>query len=217
MNYFTAASKLWEFLCLSDTVLQKADAIIGFGGPDPLVASRAAELYRQGYAPLIIFSGGQGRGTEGVWQKPEAVLYKEIAVKEGVPADRIYAEDASTNTGENIIFTRKLIAANNLDIKSIIAIHLPNMERRLYAAIRKQWPEIGVQIAPSQLTLKDYIHKMTETGLAEEDVICRIAGDFQRIDLYVAKGFQIEQPISDELRAAYDFLVASGYDKQIVR
>jgi hypothetical protein len=42
-------------------------------------------------------------------------------------------------------------------------------------------------------------------------------GDLQRIQLYPAKGFQIYQEIPAEVWAAYEQLVALGFDKHLVK
>ena len=42
-------------------------------------------------------------------------------------------------------------------------------------------------------------------------------GDLQRIKLYPEKGFQVYQEIPDDVWAAYEELVAMGFDKQLVK
>ena len=98
------AKKLWDYHHLNHS-LQKSDCILVLGSHDTRVADRAAELYLQGWAPLLVFSGGLGRLTEGMWTEPEADLFAKIAVNKGVPAEDILIENRSTNTGENILYT----------------------------------------------------------------------------------------------------------------
>ena len=62
---------LWDYLCLHQP-LQPADCIIGFGCYNEDVGRRVAQLYRQGYAPLVLFSGGLGRNTRHMWTESEA-------------------------------------------------------------------------------------------------------------------------------------------------
>ena len=45
----------------------KADCIVGFGNFNTDIARRAAELYHQGYAPKILFTGGLGRNTKSLF------------------------------------------------------------------------------------------------------------------------------------------------------
>jgi hypothetical protein len=46
-------------------------------------------------------------------------------------------------------------------------------------------------------------------------VINLMVGDLQRIRIYPEKGFQIPQEIPDEVWAAYEKLVAWGFDKHL--
>jgi hypothetical protein len=49
-----------------------------------------------------------------------------------------------------------------------------------------------------------------------ERVINAMVGDLQRIRLYPAKGFQIPQEIPEDVWAAFEKLVAWGFDKHLV-
>ena len=53
---------LWDYMHV-DMAPAKSDVIVGFGCYDELIPLRAAELYKAGYAPLVVFSGGLGRNT----------------------------------------------------------------------------------------------------------------------------------------------------------
>jgi hypothetical protein len=50
------ARQLWDYLRLGIPV-QPAECLLVFGGHDLAVAERAAELYLDGVAPLVIVSG----------------------------------------------------------------------------------------------------------------------------------------------------------------
>ena len=92
------AQKVWDYLLMNHT-LEKSDCIIVLGSYDTRVAERGAELFLQGLAPLIVFSGYLGAFTLGVWERPEAEIFADIAMKMGVPKDKILIENKSTNTG----------------------------------------------------------------------------------------------------------------------
>ncbi|MBD0279328.1 MAG: YdcF family protein, partial [Flavisolibacter sp.] len=102
------ANKIWDYHHMHHH-LEKADCILVLGSHDTRVAERAAELYLQKWAPLLIFSGGLGRLTQEIWQTSEAELFAQIARGMGVPSEAILTESRSTNTGENILFTQKLL------------------------------------------------------------------------------------------------------------
>ena len=59
------AKKLWEYHHLNHTPAN-ADYILVLGSHDLRVAERGAELYLQGWAPILIFSGGLGNVTKGI-------------------------------------------------------------------------------------------------------------------------------------------------------
>ncbi len=206
---------LWDYLKLNHD-LKKADAIIVFGNHDVLTAVRGIELYQEHFAPLLIFTGALGRVTDNVWDETEAQKFSKMAVSAGIDRNAIRIEEKSTNTGENIIFTKRLLAEENLSITSIIAVHKPYMERRVYAALRCFWPEIDVVVSSPQLSFADYLNALTLQGFSEKHTIEMMVGDFQRIELYAKNGYQIPQPIPRYADEAYDELVRLGYNKYVI-
>ena len=206
---------LWSYLYIEHP-LQPADAIIGFGSHDQSIATRAAGLYKAGWAPLILFTGYLGKGTLGIFQMPEAELYAQIAMKSGVPPEAILIETKATNTGENIHFARKLLKDKGLDPHRIIAVHKPYMTRRVLAALQKQWPEVEVIVAPGNNSLRDYMHCQLSDGVAEEEIINSLVGDFQRMETYAKLGYQTPQDIPPMARASFEALVKLGYDRYVI-
>src|SRR5262245_64257467 len=103
------AETIWRYHHLNHRLVP-ADAILVLCSHDTVVATRGAELYLHGWAPLLIFAGGLGSITRSLWQEPEADQFAQIAVDMGVPKDRVLIENRSTNTGENDAFTRRLLA-----------------------------------------------------------------------------------------------------------
>ncbi len=207
--------KVWDYHHL-DHQLAHADAILVLCSHDRLVAARGAELFLQGWAPLLIFAGGLGAITRRLWDEPEADLFAAIAIGMGVPEDRILVENTSTNTGENILFTKQLLAAKDLDPRTFIVVQKPYMERRSYATFRKVWPEKQVRVTSPRMSLDDYLRQCSHDALSPGDVIGIMVGDLQRIQLYPAKGFQIHQDIPDDVWYAYEELVEAGYDKYLL-
>jgi hypothetical protein len=53
--------------------------------------------------------------------------------------------------------------------------------------------------------------------VSPDEVISVMVGDLQRIRLYPALGFQIEQEIPDEVWTAFQALVDAGYDRHLIR
>ena len=206
---------IWHYHHLNHH-LSRADAILVLCSHDTIVANRGAELFLQGWAPLLIFSGGLGSITSRLWDEPEADQFARIAVGLGVPRERILIENRSTNTGENVRFTRQLLAEQRLDPHKFIVVQKPYMERRSYATFRKVWPEKEVVVTSPQLSLDEYLSRYSNGALTPDDVVSIMVGDLQRIRVYAEKGFQIEQEIPDEVWQAYEELVKSGYDRHLV-
>ena len=206
---------LWDYLCMGQPP-EKADCIVGFGNFNTDIACRAAELYHRGYAPKILFTGGLGRNTLGLLPEPEALRFARVAMECGVPAADILLEDASTNTAENILFTRQLLQNAGLPHDRILGVHQPFMERRILAAMGVYWPEATFFVTSPQVTIEQYLARAKQQGISREASISVIVGDFQRMELYAQKGWQLPQPIPRETWDAFDQLVALGYDKQLV-
>jgi len=209
------AQKIWDYHHL-DHRLAPADAILVLCSHDVAVAARGAELFRQGWAPLLIFAGGLGTITRRLWQEPEADQFERIAIDMGVPEDRILVENQSTNTGENVLFTKRLLAGKGLDPQTFIVVQKPYMERRSYATFRRVWPEKRVLVTSPQVSMDDYLNGYSHDTLSAGDVIGIMVGDLQRIREYPAKGFQIHQDIPDDVWEAYEALVKAGFDTHLI-
>lgn len=206
------AKTIWNYHVLNQA-LKKADCILALGSNDLRVAERAAQLFLDGWAPLLIFSGGAGRLTEGMWGKSEAEMFADIAIKMGIPSSAILVESKSTNTGENVQFTKKLLAGKGINPESFILVQKPYMERRTYATFKKVWPEKEFIVTSPQILFEKYPNEL----LSRELIINIMVGDLQRIKEYPARGFQIPQPIPPEVWRAFEKLVAAGYTHHLIK
>lgn len=216
-DFNTDAKILWDYHHLNQP-LERADCILGFGSHDLHVAERAAELYLAGYGKQIIFTGGLGRITKNIWKKPEAVKFAEIAIERGVPAEHIFVESESTNTGENIRNTKQLLRQKNISFSRYIVVDKPFKERRIYATLKKQWSELSFLVTSPQKTYEEYYeYYQYSDELSVEDFLNIMVGDLQRIDLYGKNGFQIPQKIPSDVWGAYKRLVEYGFDSQIIQ
>ena len=208
--------KLWTYHQLGHE-LERSDAILVLCSHDTAVAERGAELFLDVWAPLLIFSGGLGTITKHFWTEPEADRFAAVAERMGVPRSSMLIENQSTNTGENVLFTKRLLASRGLDPRSFILVQKPYMERRAYATFRKLWPEKQAIATSPRVSLDDYMARYSNESLSMADVVSIMVGDLQRLKLYAEKGFQIPQDIPDDVWEAYEGLVAAGYDSRLVR
>lgn len=206
------AKIIWDYHLLHHQ-LKKADCILVLGSNDQRVAERGADLFLEGYVPFMVFSGGFGNLTRGIFNKPEADLFAEIVIKRGVPEEKILVENKSANTGENIEFTKNLLKAKGLDFNSFIAVQKPYMERRTYATFRKVWPEKEIMVTSPRIAYENY----PNADIPKDDLINIMVGDLQRIKIYPEKGFQIYQEIPDKVWNAFQSLVALGYTKHLIK
>jgi uncharacterized SAM-binding protein YcdF (DUF218 family) len=193
--------------------LARADCIIALGSHDTRVAERAADVLLEGWAPLVVCSGHLGALTQGAWSRSEAHVFADVAAARGVPRERILVEDRSTNTGENVEFTRRLLAGKGLLPRRAIAVQKPYMERRTLATFGQRWPELDLVVTSPRLGFDEYV-----TGSIGRDEVTHImVGDLQRLIVYGRKGWSAPQVIPDEVMEAYEGLVAAGYTRRLLR
>lgn len=210
---FRLAQQIWDYHHVNHTV-QTADCILVLGSHDLRVAERGAELWLKGYAPWLLFAGGLGRLTLGLWQETEADKFAAVALQMGVPADNILIENRSTNTGENVALAYQLLQARQIPVKRFILVQKPYMERRTLATFEKQWPgeQTEILVTSPQIKFSDYPNQ----DVTQEEVISIMLGDLQRIKVYPEKGFQTCQPIPAEIWHAYEQLVAQGFTSHLI-
>ncbi|MEX2514412.1 MAG: YdcF family protein [Cyclobacteriaceae bacterium] len=205
------AQILWEYHQVNHP-LEKSDCILVLGSHDTRVAERGAHLWLDGMAPYLIFSGGLGNFTKGLWDEPEADKFAKIATDLGVEEKAIFIENRSTNTGENIQFTQQLLKKNGMDPSSFIVVQKPYMERRSYATFKKHWPNKKLKVTSPKIPFASYPNEEISMAI----VIQSMVGDLQRIKEYPPKGFQISQPIPDEVWKAFEKLVKLGFDQHLI-
>lgn len=89
----------------------------------PLLAKRidkAIQFYKAqkratGKGPVLLMSGGQGADEK----VPEAVAMRNYAVEQGIPEHAIQLESNSTNTLENMQFSKEIIVQEDADYRAI--------------------------------------------------------------------------------------------------
>ena len=206
------ARVVWDYHHVHQA-LEKADAIIVLGSHDTRVAERGARLFLAGWAPLLVFSGGLGALTRGMWSRPEAEVFADVAAGLGVPRERILMESRSTNTGENVDFSRALLGENGIHPRKAIAVQKPYMERRTLATFARRWPELGVVVTSPPIDFDVY----PTGGIRKDDVIHIMVGDLQRLIVYARRGWSAPQDVPPEVMEAFEQLVAAGYTRRMLR
>jgi uncharacterized SAM-binding protein YcdF (DUF218 family) len=205
------AHVLWDYMLLRHELVE-SNVILALGSHDTRVAEHAADVFLRGLAPLLVCSGNVGRLTSGRFQSSEAETFGDIAVSRGVPREAILLETRSTNTGDNITFSRELLAAHGIHPLRAIVVQKPYMERRAYATTQRRWPGLDVRVTSPPISFDNY----PTSDLPKDLVISVIVGDVQRMRVYAERGFQIPQPIPDDVWTAWRELVRRGYTSHLV-
>ncbi|MEU1840804.1 YdcF family protein [Micromonospora chersina] len=192
--------------------LRPCDVGIGLGSHDLGVAVVATQLFHAGLFPWIVFTGANAPTTIERFPQGEAVHYREYAVEHGVPAASVLVEPQATNTAENLEYSRTLLAEREIPVRSVLIMSRPYQQRRAYATCRLMWPEVEVVCASNPLELDDYVSSIGDP----RRVVDMLVGDTQRIEVYAERGFAIPQEMPDEVREAFDRLVAAGYTSRLI-
>ena len=179
-----------DYLVIENTTLAPADLILVFGNRKILspLAKRAAQLYHKGMAPYILVSGGVK--TEDGQTEANAIAAQLIA--KGVPADKIIRDNLSTDTLENVHFSRMTLKnhAPDHDIKSIIAVGYAIAGRRFLMTLKQNWPEafaMASNVWPEK--------SLSATWRFSEPVRTEIKSQFARLDRYFTLGYIAEVDI----------------------
>ena len=210
MRLYRHIETLWDYMQLKHE-LKPADCLFVMCSNDVRVAEHAAKLYHQKLAPLIVFSGGQGRFTDGLFEKSEAETFAEIAKLSGVTSKAILLETKSTNSGENVRFTEQRLKEEGKQCSSFILVQKPFMERRAIATFEKQWqsPYTQLQVSSAALPFFEYINEDMPLMMVLEALM----EDFSRVKSYPEKGFQTKQNIPQQVESSYQVLLERfGFD-----
>ena len=126
-----------HWLDVSDP-LGHADAIVAISGDTGARAESAIALWKQGYAPVLIFSGGSS-DPESV---ASAELMKRAAVTAGVPLNAIIVEGSSATTEENAQRVAELMKTAGL--RSAILVTSPYHQRRAALLFEREFDRAGL-------------------------------------------------------------------------
>ncbi|MFI7890771.1 YdcF family protein [Streptomyces sp. CACIS-1.16CA] len=107
----------------ADFVVVLGSGLIGGSTVPPLLASRLkrgqavhARLAKRGASPVLITSGGQGPDEK----LPESHAMADHLVARGFPAELIEREDRSTNTEENLRFSKAIMEKAKPDYRCVV-------------------------------------------------------------------------------------------------
>jgi uncharacterized protein YciU (UPF0263 family) len=129
-----ALDALWDYLSAPDSI-EKADLIFVFGGQGEDRVNKAIELYKEGMATKILFTGKKAAYMNDV-SESEAEYYAKKAIDNGVPEDALILEKEAINTVENAVKSVKMLKEMDFLPKSIILINHSFQMRRSYLTFK---------------------------------------------------------------------------------
>ncbi len=136
---------------------QKADVIVVVsGGQTTSRAEKGIELYKQGFAPRIIFSGAALDDGPS-----NAYAMRDQALADGVPARDIVIDEKSQNTYENAENSKRII--DELEAKNIILVTSPYHQRRanqtFESVLGKDYTVTGISAYDSRWSKSGWWHQ----------------------------------------------------------
>lgn len=212
------AQILWDYHHAHQP-LRNADVMLVLGSHDLRVPQYAAKLFCEGYAPMVIVSGGIAHHDDLLqtsWQGTEAEKFASILIEEGVPEEYILLEQEAKNTGENFSLSKKVLDEKGILFQSLLAVTKPYMERRAFATGSVQIPEKEIIVTSPPGSLEEYFTYYKDTEHSPENILNIMVGDLQRIEVYGKKGFQIPQEIPENVWDAFLRLKELGYTKHLL-
>ena len=128
-----------SFLAAPAGIPQPADCIVALGGDTGDRIVTALDLYRRGYAPLILLTGVEDSPSDP--RRAYLTWRAEYLVKAGVPPAAILYDEHSTNSRDEARNT--LALANARGWKSVLVVSDPPHMRRLARAWGKAFAGTG--------------------------------------------------------------------------
>jgi uncharacterized SAM-binding protein YcdF (DUF218 family) len=148
---------------------QPVDGIIVLGAaafgtqPSPVFRERinhAVRLYQDGYARMIIFTGGKGEGE----QTAESQAAKEYAEMQGIPPSSILIETSSKTTEENLYYAQCLMIERGIERVIIVSDPL-HMKRAMVIA-----RDMGIKACSSPTPTSQYRGWKTQLSFLGREV-----------------------------------------------
>ena len=175
---------------------------------DLRVCDYACDLIKQQLAPRLILSGKTGNWTRFLWTDPEAHVFKDRALANGIDPERIHLEERSTNFGENIAFVRALMP----QLRRVIFVTKPNAILRVALTVPVQWPEVTAFVDSPPL---EFPHEVSNI-IGVFGVMNEMVGDVDRVLKYPSRGFQRAHDVPASVLESWRALIADGFGHHLL-
>ena len=168
--------EITDYIFLEDR-LERADAIFIPGCARPEHTEEAARVYKEGYAPLLLPSGGYTK-VQGSFQgvSKEGQKYGTVLLQNGVPASAILKECEATYTLENAEKTKLLLQKRGIHLKKAILCCKAHHARRSFLYYSMVFPEVEILIHPVVVD-----HISSEDWYKTEEGRKIVLGEFSRV------------------------------------
>ena len=171
---------------MPDFAMQACDVAILFGtrhGLEDFVRDTLA-LWTERRFGKIIVSGGRTANLP----ETEAQCLVELLLANGLPRDVILIEDRATNTGENVSFSKELMANSNMPAPtSILCIGKICSCRRYAMTVRRHWPDVTTVVHGV-----NYFGEPRETWWRHDEFRNRVLSEYAKMPGYISAGFIAE-------------------------
>lgn len=173
--------KITDYIFL-ESKLRKADLAIVFGTRYSEPMDKVFELYNNKLVSRILVSGGKNKITG----KKEACMMRDRLIKLGIEKENILTEEESTNSLENVLFS-KIIIENKIgfkNIKKIIAVTKHYHSRRALMTIRKHFPK-NIELIPAPYNIYGFTKN---NWFRDEKGREKVMSEWTKIQKYLKKG-----------------------------
>jgi len=127
-----------------------------------------------------------------------------------VPNEAILIDTKSTNTGENILFAKKIIEDSKIEVKTVILTTQPQLLCRAYATFKCKWPEAHVFVSAINTSWVNF----PNLRISLHELRCVMVGEVKRLTDYVERGFIVPTTIEEVILTAANQL-SKQYNKYL--
>jgi uncharacterized SAM-binding protein YcdF (DUF218 family) len=166
--------------------LQKADAIFVLAGTRVERPLEAVDLYKEGYAPVIVLSPGRPEDGElmlrarGIRFPIEVELERDALLQMGLPAAAVLATDGYVdNTGQEANLLRAMVKAHGW--RRVIIVTSKYHTRRAAFAFRR-----GLRGTTAQVTMRASRYDLSDPAAwwRQRNDVRYVASEWQKLILY---------------------------------
>jgi uncharacterized SAM-binding protein YcdF (DUF218 family) len=201
------SSQLWKYMSSFDKQ-EKCDAVVVCCSYDLRVCDHACNLIKSGLSETLVLSGRTGNWTKHIWSTPEASVYRDRALSNGIDDKHIIIEQQATNFGENITFSKSLLP----DAKIVTFVSKPNALLRVKLTAEARWPEIKSYVSCPTIKFPREISNVV--GIL--GVINEMVGDIERVQKYPRHGFQVPHDLPKYILDAWSYLIEQGFTEHLM-